>query len=139
MRLGCACWPPCWPAGGGGDTLPRVTLHSTLDTSYVSSFSFYFLLMFGLRGVYSLILGQDNGALPAYHPPPRPPVPAHSTTASTHKGGNPPLRVPADADSAKHMQMQMNMGMGGAQGMQQFDAKAAYRTVRPAAVGRGRE
>lgn len=37
---------------------------STLDTSYVSSFSFYFLLMFGLRGVYSLILGQDNGAGP---------------------------------------------------------------------------
>lgn len=32
---------------------------STLDVSYVSSLSWYFLLTFGLNGVYKLILGDD--------------------------------------------------------------------------------
>jgi hypothetical protein len=34
----------------------------TLDVSYVSSLSWYFLVMFGLRGFFSLVLGADSGA-----------------------------------------------------------------------------
>jgi len=33
---------------------------STLDISYVSSLSWYFLCSFGLNGVYKIILGQDS-------------------------------------------------------------------------------
>jgi len=36
---------------------------STLDVTYVSSLSWYFLLLFGLRGVFKLILGEDSPAL----------------------------------------------------------------------------
>ena len=35
---------------------------STLDVSYVSSLSWYFLLMYGLRSVFKLVLGQDSVA-----------------------------------------------------------------------------
>jgi hypothetical protein len=33
----------------------------SLDVSYVSSLSWYFMVMFGLRGFNSLVLGDDNG------------------------------------------------------------------------------
>jgi hypothetical protein len=33
---------------------------SSVDVSYVSSRSWYFLNLFGLRGLFSLILGEDN-------------------------------------------------------------------------------
>ena len=37
----------------------------TLDVSYVSSLSWYFLLMFGLRGFLRVILGEDPDSLDA--------------------------------------------------------------------------
>ena len=32
----------------------------TLDTAYITSMSFYFLVMFGMRGLYSLVLGSGG-------------------------------------------------------------------------------
>jgi len=39
-----------------------IQLHS-LDVSYVSSISWYFLMLFGTRGLFTLILGNDNNAV----------------------------------------------------------------------------
>ena len=36
---------------------------SSLDVSYVSSLSWYFINLFGLRGLFALVLGSDSGAL----------------------------------------------------------------------------
>jgi ER membrane protein complex subunit 3 len=33
-----------------------------LDASYVSSLSWYFLTLFGFRGLFSIVLGQNNAA-----------------------------------------------------------------------------
>jgi hypothetical protein len=35
---------------------------NSLDASYVSSLSLYFICMFGLRGLFSLVLGSNNAA-----------------------------------------------------------------------------
>lgn len=38
-----------------------IVTSSTLDVSYVSSVSWYFLVSFGMRGFLSLILGEKSG------------------------------------------------------------------------------
>jgi len=40
----------------------RGILLKTLDASYVSSLSWYFICLFGIRGLHSLILGENNAS-----------------------------------------------------------------------------
>ena len=42
---------------------------TTLDTAYVTSMSWYFLVMFGMRGLYTLVLGASREELWRLHPP----------------------------------------------------------------------
>lgn len=43
-------------------TLQCVCTHnSTLDASYVSTLSWYFIVMFGIRGILQLFLGEGSG------------------------------------------------------------------------------
>ena len=43
--------------------LQRGIFLSSLNVSYVSSLSWFFINLFGLRGVFALVLGADNGAV----------------------------------------------------------------------------
>ncbi len=74
---------------------------TSLDVSYVSSLSWYFMLFMGLRGVFSLILG------PVF--PQRPFLAVFfrlTKFSSVHEGDS------NTADEAKMMEMQMSGGMG---------------------------
>lgn len=41
--------------------------YSGLDVTYVTSLSWYFLVMFGMRGLYPLILGRESGIIINYY------------------------------------------------------------------------
>lgn len=41
--------------------------YSGLDVTYVTSLSWYFLVMFGMRGLYPLILGRESGIIIKYY------------------------------------------------------------------------
>lgn len=43
--------------------LQRGIFLNSLNVSYVSALSWYFINLFGMRGVFSLVLGSDNGAI----------------------------------------------------------------------------
>lgn len=43
--------------------LQRGIFLNSLNVSYVSSLSWFFINLFGLRGVFALVLGSDNGAV----------------------------------------------------------------------------
>ena len=43
--------------------LQRGIALNSLDVSYVTSISFYIILLFGLRGLFSVVLGNDGGAI----------------------------------------------------------------------------
>lgn len=72
----------------------------TLDVSYVSSMAWYGIVMFGLRGFYKLVLGEDSEALDE-----------------------------AKAAQAQ-MGMGMMGGMGGGPGGMGFNAEAAFKMER---------
>ncbi|RHY59143.1 hypothetical protein DYB34_000956 [Aphanomyces astaci] len=88
-------------------------LVGTLDVSYVSSLSLYFLIMFGMSGFMSLLLGKGNSTCIYLCIEPL----AHSHVRSS-------LVVNEDA---KAMQMQMGMGAGAGMG---FDAPRMYKQER---------
>lgn len=66
---------------------------TTLDMTYVSSLSWYFLILFGLRGIISIVLGEGN-----------------SINKYKRVGFNVFFLV---ADETKMMQEQMTMGAAG--------------------------
>ena len=70
---------------------------TTLSSSWVSSVSFYFICFFGLRSVFTLVLGENNGSQML--------VAIVSSSACT------------EADQMRAMQQQMPGSMGMGQGV----------------------
>ena len=59
LRAGAGKIPfPLTPSFKG--MLQRGIQLATLDTAYVTSMSWYFLVMFGMRGLYSIVLGANS-------------------------------------------------------------------------------